>query len=304
MKEVQIVTAFFDIGRGNIKNFERDNSKYIEYFKFWARIKNKVVVYTDSETAKAVEKIRAEFGLKEQTKIVTIDHIFLLDQELYDLMVGAHSNKISVNFRKYPNNPEAWNAKYNYIMYLKPYIVSDAIKRGLVDGTVAWVDFGYNHGGEILMHADDFSFLWRYDFSPKIHAFALEKLDDTPIFEIVRSMRVFIVGSLLIAPAHLWKELMVLYRESMLHLTRCGFPDDDQTLLVMAYRERPQMFELHEVEDFFSGIKQVGGGHFAVRPQKQYKESKKQAKIRWKEQRYLEAAKYFIKYIGEKQQRR
>lgn len=51
MNEISIVTAFFDIGRKNWKGFERDNSTYANYFKFWARVKNHIVVYTEPKMA-------------------------------------------------------------------------------------------------------------------------------------------------------------------------------------------------------------------------------------------------------------
>ena len=50
MKQITIVTAFFDINRSNMKEFNRSNQKYIDAFKFWARIKNKIVVFSDKET--------------------------------------------------------------------------------------------------------------------------------------------------------------------------------------------------------------------------------------------------------------
>lgn len=41
-KEITIVTAFFDIDRSNWQGeMQRSNDKYVEFFKFWARIKNK-----------------------------------------------------------------------------------------------------------------------------------------------------------------------------------------------------------------------------------------------------------------------
>ena len=38
--ETLLVTAFFDIGRGesNIKNLKRSSQKYFDYFKHWARM--------------------------------------------------------------------------------------------------------------------------------------------------------------------------------------------------------------------------------------------------------------------------
>ena len=61
MKELTIVTAFFDIGRKNFKGLSRSNELYLSYFKYWARIKNKLVVYTDKIMAKEVKKVRKEY---------------------------------------------------------------------------------------------------------------------------------------------------------------------------------------------------------------------------------------------------
>ena len=45
MNGITIVSAFFDCGRGNLDYQTRKNEKYIEYFKFWARIKNPLIIY-------------------------------------------------------------------------------------------------------------------------------------------------------------------------------------------------------------------------------------------------------------------
>ena len=167
---------------------------------------------------------------------------------------------------------------------------------------IAWVDFGYNHGGENLICSSEFDFLWCYDFSPKIHLFAMEQPDDMPIFEVVRTMRAYIAGAIMVAPAELWIDFAKLYKESMLHLTHCGVADDDQTLSIMAYRERPELFEIHPVDDWFIALKEVGGAHLTRAPRIQYKESKKQAQIFWQDGKYLDAIKWYNKYAREKLQ--
>ena len=43
MEKITIVTAFFPLKREKWENFERPNNKYLEYFEFWARIKNDMV---------------------------------------------------------------------------------------------------------------------------------------------------------------------------------------------------------------------------------------------------------------------
>ena len=57
-EEITLVTAYFDIGRGEWGKFKRGDNKYISYFKLWARMKNKLIVYTNAEVAKEVLAIR------------------------------------------------------------------------------------------------------------------------------------------------------------------------------------------------------------------------------------------------------
>ena len=68
MSEITLVTAYFDIGRGLWKKQERDNNKYIEYFRFWARIKNRLIIYTTEEFREEIYEIRKSFGLEDRTK--------------------------------------------------------------------------------------------------------------------------------------------------------------------------------------------------------------------------------------------
>lgn len=300
--EITIVTAYFDVGRGKWTGFERDNNKYVEYFKFWARMKNKLVVYTDERTAQQVLQIRDAFGLKEKTQTVIIDDIRNLDPIVYEKMEKVLANDLAVKFRTKPNNPESYVALYNYLMYLKPYFITDAIQRGFADRMVAWMDFGYNHGGELYANPLDFDFLWEYDFSSKINLFAIKKLDDMPIFEIVRTMECYFTGSLFVAPAELWKIVQQLFRKAVLNLASCGLCDDDQTLMVMAYREQSDLFEIHYTENFTTQLKDCGGAHLTVVQKKQYKQSKKKARKLWQDSQYGEALKWYWKYAVEKLQ--
>lgn len=302
MAEITVVTAFFDIGREKWTGFERDNSKYVEYFKFWARMKNKLIVYTDRKTAQQVLQIRDEFGLHDRTQTVIIEDIMAIDPEAYQRMEKVSSNELTIKFRTRPTHPESYNALYNYVVYLKPYFVTDAVKRGLADGMIAWMDFGYNHGGEYYTNPLDFDFLWEYDFSPKIHLFSVAELDDMPVFEIIRTMKTYISGGIIIAPDELWKTLQELFQQAVFNLASCGLMDDDQTLLVMAYREQPDIFELHSIENFFCVIRDFGGSHLTAVRLKQYKKSKKTAKKHWKDGRYRQALQWYWKYAIEKLQ--
>ena len=72
MKDITIVTAFFDINRANMDGFNRSNQKYIDAFKFWARIKNKMIIFSDKNTIEEVKKIRNEYGLLDKTETIII----------------------------------------------------------------------------------------------------------------------------------------------------------------------------------------------------------------------------------------
>ena len=100
MNDITIVTAFFDIGREQFKGYERGNNKYINYFKFWARINNNVIIYTNADFEKEIKKIREDFGLLEKTRIVIIENYTNFDKNLYKKITDVMNNEISLNFHK------------------------------------------------------------------------------------------------------------------------------------------------------------------------------------------------------------
>ena len=112
MGEITLVTDFFDIGRGQDKNEElrRSASKYFDEFRRWARIQNKLIVYTDSKSAETIREIRAEYGLSDKTVIMETDNLFELEDGLLERMEKASVNRDIMNFRYLPeasyNNPK------------------------------------------------------------------------------------------------------------------------------------------------------------------------------------------------------
>ena len=246
--EITIVTALFSINRDKWKGFERSNNKYIEYFKFWARIQNNMIIYTTSDYEAEVMQIRKNFD-RENTKVVVIDDVYSIDIDLYQSILNVAKNQDSVNFRLHPEAPESWNANYNYITCLKTWFLQDAVSRFNVNGHLAWVDFGFNHGGELYTNSNDFDFKWQYNFNDKVNIFLKHPLDNSQtIFDICRRMDTYIQGSIMIASTHNWIKLWPIIREQMLSLNRVGLMDDDQTIMLMAYRNNPQMFETHLIE--------------------------------------------------------
>ncbi len=265
-EKITIVTAFFPLKRENWKNFERPNNKYLEYFEFWARIKNDMVIYTDLETSKYVENIRKEKYHRDNTKVIVIDDWKKIDEECYEKIKNTTKSNLAINFKMNPTFPEAWNADYNYLTNMKSWFVQDAVNKNLASGMIAWIDFGFNHGGEYYINSEEFDFEWKYNFKEdKITLFTINDLDDLPIFEICRRMNSYIQGGIMVAKDYLWIDLWKLIKKNILALASVGLSDDDQTITLMAYREAKEKFTLLKSERWCSVIKQYGNQKFSIR---------------------------------------
>lgn len=306
MDEITIVTAYFNIGREKWKGYERGDNKYVNYFDFWAKIKNNIIVYTDKNLVNKVYEIREKYGLKEKTKVIAINNLYDIDVLLYNRMKEVMENEISLNFHfhKEIKRPEAWNVEYNYVTFLKYYFVNKAVIDFNLNGLVSWLDFGFNHGGDLgLTDTNDFNFCWQYNFSKKIYLFAVKKIEEKrPIFDIIRNLDTYIMGGIMVAPSYMWGDFYNLARQSIISLLDCGFCDDDQTIALMAYYKNPDLFEIHNVEFWFDGIKNFGGEHFKFDKKKRiinkrYKDYKYRARILLGDGHYKLAWKYYIKYI-------
>ena len=136
--EVTLVTAFFDIGRGdfNIVRCEpRSAQKYIDYFDFWARIQNKLVVYTSPEYANRIRDVRRKYGRENETVIIEIEDIFSIEKDIYLRMKKIEKDENFMDFRFW--NKEVSNrADYNYIVLMKYWCMQNAVTRGLCSKSV------------------------------------------------------------------------------------------------------------------------------------------------------------------------
>lgn len=295
-EKITIVTAFFSLKRDNWTGFERTNNNYFDYFDFWARIQNDMVIYTDKESKKNIEEIRIKKYNRKNTKIIIVDDYRNIDIELYNSIKKAANSELNKKFHFNEKAPESWNYDYNYVMLLKQWCVKDAVEKGIIEGMIAWVDFGYNHGGKYYLKKEEFDFEWKWKFSNKIHLFKINELDNLPIFEIVRRMNSYFQGGVIVAPDKLWIKFWGLVKNNMLALNKVGLIDDDQTILLMSYRENKDIFELHESQ-WFSTIDDCSNKKFTIKEKSVIKEGKRK-KIKRKINNTKGIAKYLIKWFN------
>lgn len=261
MSEITIVTGFFDINRKDMKGFKRTNDEYFEYFDKWARIKNKLIVFCSREHKAEIMNIREKYNLSNKTEVYEIENITSLDEFLFAAISKAMNNDYFKTFMYNAENPEVTNPLYNFLMCIKPLLVKLAIDKFKLEGTIAWLDFGFNKDLQNYPYIDDFNFEWEYDFDPNfVHLFAIKKIKNIPIFEVIRNMVTFIQGGTLIADSKRWSFFWEVIRENMLNLTQVGLCDDDQVLYLMAYNRFPEVFKIHEAY-WNEAMKLYGGSH-------------------------------------------
>jgi protein YibB len=256
MSKISIVTAFYDIGRGDWstqveKNggplphyLQRSVDKYIDHFTRMCEIDTEIIVYTSSDIAPRLAAI------SPNVKVVEYDY-FNIHKELRDKIEEIQT---SPEFTKRINpyqvrNPEYWSKDYVGVTSLKAFYVSDAFERGLITNEWAsWVDFGYCRDDEHVPQSKK----WEYDFTPgKMHFFNYRDPDIHRRMEqlqlAVLNNIVYIIGGVFVGEKEQWKMLENGMKSTLQLLMNNKLVDDDQGLLLYSYFMNQDKYELHKM---------------------------------------------------------
>ena len=250
MSEISIVTAFFDIGRGDwtpdkgLPHYlKRTTDTYLERFGHMAKLENEMVIFTSNDLVDKIKELRGD----NPTHIITLDfpNSFskLRDEVTRIQKDPVYQSKIDPSQLK---NPEYWNADYVVVNALKSSFVIQALKSGAITNQmVAWLDFGYCRDESTLNGITK----WTTNLSnDKIHLFNIKEwAEGTTILDVISKNDVHITGPCIVAPVNLWPSLEALTHHSIGELLKHDLIDDDQTLLLMSYLFRTDLFELHPV---------------------------------------------------------
>lgn len=259
-KSITIVTAYFDIGRGDWSaekghpsHLLRDNQTYLSYFENLAKLDNEMIIYTFEEMKPYISKLRGD----KPTKIVVID----LETKFKNLLDGI---KFIINSNEFKNkipdkhklNPEYWSEKYVLVTNLKTYFVNKAIENfNLSNDLVAWVDFGYCRDHTTLSGINN----WYYPFDDlHVHFFTLKKDKFLSVFNNPRfphtekkvlsaifNNRAFVIGGVTVANKNIWREFFDVVKDCQEELFRKNIVDDDQGIYLMCHLKQPDLFKFH-----------------------------------------------------------
>jgi protein YibB len=252
--DITIVTAFFDIkrsswGKGTSpinKRHVRTNDDYLKYFSYLARIKNQMIIFIDENLADQVLSIRRKCNLHGNTIILTHQNFF--EEKAISKIIARIECNMTEDLYRFvwnPFSPKFHSAKYVALNSLKSCFVNRAINlKSVSSSQVAWIDFGYCRSNADLNKNKE----WKFNAGNKINLFQIKKLDESPIFNIVKKLNIYFNGGHIIGSIQNWSKLERDIDKSFSSLISCGFVDDDQLLLLMAYRENPKNFILHPID--------------------------------------------------------
>lgn len=248
---INIVTAFFDIGRGDwtpdkgLPHYlQRTTETYIERFSYMAKLENEIIVFSSPDIIEKLIPLRED----RPTKWVSFD-IF---NQCSELIQKIHKIQKEDSFKKLilptqRTNPEYWNPHYVVVNFLKSMFVEFTIKNNLVNSNlISWLDFGYCRTEDKIPKSKK----WSYDFNDnKMHLFNYKDYDGKSITDIIASNDVYILGAKIVGGKEPWLEFRSLMEQSLFELMDKNLIDDDQTLMLMSTIKRPELFELHKIPD-------------------------------------------------------
>lgn len=256
MSNITIITAFFDIGRGDWtqdvqKNggplphyLHRSVDKYIDHFKRMCELENEIIVYTSPDLVERLQSV------SQKVKVISYDY-FNIHKDLRDRIEEVQSSeKFIKKINPYQvRNPEYWSKDYVGVTSLKAFFVCDAYEKNLVSNELAaWVDFGYCRDDDHVPSSKK----WSYDFTPNKMHFFNYRVPNTidsrnQISMAIQSNIVFIIGGVFVGDKERWNILARDMKISLEQLIEKGFVDDDQGLLLISYFNNPEMYELHKM---------------------------------------------------------
>lgn len=252
MSDITIVTAFFDIGRGEWtpeKGYphylQRSTDTYFERFAHMAKLENPMVIYTEPKFKERILELRGE----RKTHIVEISNF----KCAWDLEIKKIQN--SEYFKKLINksqikNPEYWNEDYVGINWYKSIFVDSAYLYDYIDTKfAAWLDFGYCRSEDTLNGLTE----WKYDFDEeKIHVWSINDLPEkfSDLYpDCVINNKVYITGPAIVATKEKWEYFFDKMFETINFIINDGIVDDDQGLMAIVCFKHPKEFEIHKLKN-------------------------------------------------------
>lgn len=255
-----MVTALYDIGRGNWSQWNRPFDTYLNYFSNVLKLSTNLIVFCERSTKRTLQE---RYG-----DLLSFTHFIIQpfrELEFYSYKQAINHVMTSDVFRE--NNaillqPEGFSQEYIILMNNKLSFMKHAINKNVFNSThFFWIDAGYGHGNEVIFPEiqgwvprkllpikNKVSFIQLSDpeyfrkYGDKLHKQALD-----PSF----------TGGFFGGRIRPITELYHLYNKVFRSLLLEDVVDDDQNVNLFCYYELPRLFNLVE-GDWFQAFQLFG----------------------------------------------
>lgn len=234
---IDIVTAYFDIGREHWTEYRRTKSEYMSFFRHVCQLENRIVVYTSANLVGEISSIRPDLP------IIPVEDYTKLYVGLLDRIATVQKSPEFSRRRGGATSPEYIYPEYVLVVYLKWHFVHDAILAGHVQSDmVAWIDFGYGRSDDVVPCRS-----WNYDFDKdKIHFFGVREIpEDIDVEVAALTNDVYIQGGHVVASRSNFIYLKHRMFDTLHRYLNKGIVDDDQSALLSLYMEDRDICEYH-----------------------------------------------------------
>lgn len=235
-----IVTAFYDIGRGQWQHYQRSSDRYFDCFERLCLLQNDIVVFSQPQFRERFEALQRR---KPNLSVVYTD-IFQAHATLLERIRRVQQDPAFRAGIGPIESPEYNSAEYVLVNYLKSEFCCRALE-GNRHEQVAWIDFGYLRKPRQVPR----SRRWQSPWSQGIHFLGLRPIaEPLDLLKTIQTNTVYIQGCHLVAQRSDWPLMRDGMAAAMEELLAQGWVDDDQTLLLMLALKHPDRITVHPNE--------------------------------------------------------
>lgn len=265
INNITLVSAFFDIGRDNFKNYNRSTDEYLKAFFNYLDMEYKMIIFIDDRYLHRVLEYYEKCKFKNK-KFVSINKQWLfnniyawkqLDKDTR--IMTSEFYKTLVEHRIMMGKPETIYSEYNIVNHAKIDFINYAINNNYVDDEfIFWSDFGY-YNSILDNKRESFptNILDMKKLNPKkINCMIRDHIlpEDSNMINILLSGKVALIGTFFGGPVNIMKQFQDLYHSCLEELYINNISDDDQHVLLRCYLKNTDFFQLFQDAEMFNSV--------------------------------------------------
>ena len=243
-----LVTAFWDLGRDSWGKFKRDKNYYLNNGRRTLSLNNQMIIFVSAEHVPFVAEVR-----KRHTASTLIIPMELEELPYYSLKDQIETIMTDPAFREglvAPEVPEVKFAKYDVVIWSKPYLVTQAIQRSTFAGSshFGWIDFGLGGHHHILKEPLVGSRLLagrKLNDRFRVMCRSLPQPIDLDIKKFFKAHRNRLIAGFCTGSVATWLRFETLMDQQVKEALSQGVVDCEQSMYALIYLHHPELFDLY-----------------------------------------------------------